>query len=142
MARYLGRALLLAILGGIATYFSWMLLAALIWMPYWHQLAHYGMYFHDVEGAFLVFFGSIVLGIIFLAVGSAVSYVEARRIRHVQPSLHAAWLVLAFAVLPALVTFFLISGPIPRVWRFPLSETAVLMVGLALACAWTIWRRW
>ena len=65
MPMRLGRALLLALVGGVATFVSCAILAVAFWMPYWHQLRRNGMYVHDFGAEQLVIFGPIIVTPIF-----------------------------------------------------------------------------
>lgn len=136
-----GRALLLALIGGVATFLSWAILAAVFWMPYWYQLRQHGMYVHDFDAAQLIVFGPFVVALVLFGTLCLEASFEKRRFENGRRPAARLWRILFVGVLPAAVTFLLITGRHRDAWYFPLSEAAVLVVGLALGSIWVLWRR-
>jgi hypothetical protein len=136
-----GRALALAIIGGAATFACWLTLWNLFWMPYWHQLNRRGIYVHDVDATYLITFGPMVVAFIFLATASIEGWFENKRFENGQRPVRNSWRVSFFGAFPGFMTLFLVSGVHGWVWRFPLSEATVCLVGMALGYLWVRWRR-
>ena len=132
-----GRALALAGIGGVATYFCWIALGALFWGPF----ARYGPHVNDFDLAVLLGFGPFVVAAIFVMSISVAARFERKKFERGEPPPSNALRVLFLGTFPAAITFALINAPHPETWQFPLSETAVGLVGLALGYLWVRWRR-
>lgn len=128
-----GRALVLALVGGAATLVCWWLLLILFWMP--------SRRVHDVEGVFVAMLGPIIVSVVFLLTALAVANFERHRFENGQ-ALPSAWSrILFFGLCPAAIMFALINLPDLNAWRFPLSETSVGLIGLVLGYVWVLSRR-
>lgn len=136
-----GRALVLAGIGGVATFFCWMALWSLFWGPYWHQLNRRGMYVHDIDATYLIAFGPMVVGLLFLATACIEASVEKWRFESGQNAPGNIWRIAFFAVFPSAIVFLTVSGWRGGAWRFPFSEATVCLIGLALGYLWARWRR-
>lgn len=136
-----GRALVLAGIGSVATYFCWMGLWILFWGPYWHQLNRHGMYVHDIDATYLITFGPMVVGMVFLTTACIEAFVEKRRFEGGQNAPGNMSRIAFFAVFPGAIVFLLVSGLRADAWHFPFSEVTVCLIGLALGYLWVRWRR-
>lgn len=132
-----GRAFVLAGIGGVATWFCWIALGQLFWGPF----ARYGTHVHDFDLAVLLTIGPFVVAAIFVGVISAEALFERKTFeRGDRPPSNKAR-ILFLGVLPATIVFVLINAPHSGAWQFPLSETAVGLVGMAIGYLWIRWRR-
>jgi hypothetical protein len=117
-------------LGMLGTYLLWFLLFFTFWNPYWRELRDWGMYTHDIEGGYLIIFGPPIVGICFL-LASVVALSVAWILPGVIKRSRVARLLL---LIPSLVVFIVLNFESFRtptfVWRFPLAELSVLMVGI------------
>jgi hypothetical protein len=136
-----GRALVLAGLGGAATFVDWHALWRFFWFPFWQRLGRYGMHVHDIDAAYLLTFGPIVVVALFLATASIVAWFENKRFEAGAQPFGNIWRILFFGAFPGSVMFVLIKGLHLDAWRFPLSETTVCLVGFGLGYLWIQWRR-
>jgi hypothetical protein len=132
-----GKALLLALVGGAATFFAWMLVFAAFSKAHWHQLDR----LHDFDLSILIVFGPILVVVIFFATICLEATREKRRFENGRPPPGNGSRVLLVAALPGAVTFLLMTALVGGAWRFPLSEAAVFVVGLGLGSIWALWRR-
>jgi hypothetical protein len=119
-------------LGMLGTYVLWFLLFVAFWNPYWRELRDWGMYTHDIEGGYLIVFGPPIVGIFFL-LASFVALSGAWILPGVIKRLQVARLLL---LIPSLAVFVVLNfesfkKPI-FVWRFPLAELSVLVVGILI----------
>src|SRR2546429_312603 len=112
--RYLGRALLLAIVGQFIVRIFWGILSRFAWLPEWQR--------NDIGTSVVVGLGPIVIGFIFMAVGIFVALSEAWRARHGLPPLPGRWLAVLFGLAPGFATFILMNAALRDRWHFPLSE--------------------
>jgi hypothetical protein len=136
-----GRALVLAGIGGVATFLCWSALWTLFWGPYWQLLNRNGMYVHDIEATYLIVFGPIVVALSFLITACIEAFVEKRRFASGQNAPGNRWRIAFFGVLPGAIVFLLVSGSHGDAWHFPLSEATVCLIGLGLGYLWARWRR-
>ncbi len=136
-----GRALVLAGIGGVATFLCWWALLALFWGPYRQQLNRNGMYVHDIEATYLIVCGPFVVALSFLVTACVEAFVEKRRFEGGQNAPGNKWRIAFFAVFPGAIVFLLVTGLHGDAWHFPLSEATVCLVGLGLGYLWARWRR-
>jgi hypothetical protein len=136
-----GRALVLAGIGGVATFLCWSALWALFWGPYWQQLNRSGMYVHDIDFTYLIVYGPTIVGLLFLMTACIEAFVEKWRFEGGQNAPGNKWRIAFFVLFPGAIVFLLVSGSRPDAWHFPLSEAAVCLIGLGLGYLWTRWRR-
>ena len=136
-----GRALVLAGIGGVATFLCWSALWALFWGPYWQQLNRSGMYVHDIDATYLIVFGPAIVGLLFLMTACVEAFVEKWRFEGGQSAPGNKWRIAFFAVFPGAIVFLIVSGSHGDAWHFPLSEATVCLIGLGLGYLWVRWRR-
>src|ERR1043165_9922380 len=120
-----GRALILAGVGCVATWFCWIALGQLFWGPF----GRYGPYVHDFDLAVLLAFGPFVVAAIFVMSMSIEARFERKNFEGSEPPPSKKGRILFLGALPAAITFVVINAPHPGTWQFPLSETAVGLVG-------------
>ena len=132
-----GRALLLALIGGVATYLSWMSAFAAFWKAHWHRLDR----LHDFDLAILITLGPVVVALIFFATICLEAAIEKKSFESGRPPPARTWRILRIGALPAVIMVLLITALLRTAWRAPLSEAVVFVVGLALGAIWVLWRR-
>lgn len=135
---FVGLTLLGGIVGGIGAAVSIAALAALFWGPFFKELLAWGIRTHDVGAAMFAYISLGFVGLMSL-VATAVSllcivFLRNENVRRaVVYALNAVpGVVVAVTINPHIVG----RGPNPHpVWSYPLSEVAIMCVGL-------IWARW
>jgi hypothetical protein len=117
------------ILGMLGTYLFWFLLFFAFWNPYWRELRDWGMYTHDIEGGYLIIFGPPIVGIVFLLA----SFVALSCAWIVPGAVQRLWVARLLLLIPSVAVFVALNlESLKRptfVWRFPLAELSVLIVG-------------
>jgi hypothetical protein len=120
-------------LGVLGTYLLWFLLYAAFWNPYWRELRDLGIYTHDIEGGYLIIFGPPIVGLFFL-LASFIALSCAWILPGVSRRLQVARLLLF--LVPSVAVFAMLNlksfGRVPFVWRYPLAELSVLLVGIGI----------
>jgi hypothetical protein len=141
MPMRLGRAPLLALIGGVATFVSWPIVLANFAKPHWPVINYYSVRLNEFDGIALLLFGPIVVAVIFFATICLEAWLEKKRFEDGRPPPGNRWRIFLFGALPAAASCLLVIGPFGDPWYFPLCEAAVFVVGLGLGVLWARWRR-
>lgn len=130
------------IVTGLATFLGWMAAASWLWLPFWKELRARGMYTHDIGAGYLVAFGPIGVGGLFVlttVICFAVFVYSSR-------SKWCSLLILIVNLVPAVFVFLFLNYNAQRGfsvdWQYPLAETIVLLVGISWGFALLAILRW
>lgn len=136
MRAFFAYAVALPIVGGIvtclATYLGWFAVGALIWWPFWRQMRGLGMYFDDISASYLLAFGPLVVGGLFVLTTcvSLIVFLIVHKSKYCFPLFALPNLFPAIAVFASLNLNQYVNISHSRMWHFPLTETIVLFVGI------------
>lgn len=125
---FLALPIVAGLIAALATFILFAALTFGLWLPFWRELHDRGMYVYDHATAFLIAFGSPVVGLMFVAT-TLVAQIVAQKVNRPFAS---EWVIRLFLLVPAVATYCLLNPPKQSMWHYPLAETAVLLVGLGV----------